>query len=582
MGGFRGSQPVVRFGAYELDQGAGELRKEGVRIRLQDQPLQMLLLLLEQPGRIITREELRQKIWSSDTFVDYDHGINNAIKRLRETLGDTAETPRFIETLPKRGYRFIAAVDDKTTVSRVASSAIDSIVVLPFETASSDPNTEYLAIGIPGSVTHSLSQIPDLRVISWKSAARVEGGTADPLGIARKLGVRVVLSGRIWQRENKLRLHVDLLEAESGEEIWGDQYDSDLTELFIVQDSIAREVSRNLRLKMTGETEHRLVKRYTENIEAYHLYVRGRRWCEKRSSEGFRRGIEYLGQAVQLDPKYAAAYAELAQCLAVPCYYGSVDPGEAYPKARSAALRALELDPDLAEAHAVLALILHTYDWNWSAAEKEYRRAIELNPNYTISRYHYSYFLVESGRYSEALDEATEALSRDPVSGILNAALAFVLLIARQYDRSIVQAHTAIEVDPEMTLSYVVLGTAYAQTGQLSEAIKAYEKGIALGGMVSYQKAFIGCIEANSGETAKAWKRLHELEQDALTSYVPCMATAFVYAALGEYHKAIEKLEKACEGRETNLVFLKTWPFLDALRDDARFQKIEHQVGLRN
>jgi tetratricopeptide (TPR) repeat protein len=376
-------------------------------------------------------------------------------------------------------------------------------------------------------------------------------------------------------------LHVDLLETENGEEIWGDQYDSDLTELFVVQDSIAHEVSRNLRLKMTGETEHRLVKRYTENIEAYHLYVRARRWCEKRSSEGFKRGVEYLRQAIQMDPNYAAAYAELAQCIAVPCYYGSVDPNEAYPKARAAALRALELDPDLAEAHAVLGLILHTHDWNWPAAEKEYKRAIELNPNYPISHYHYSYFLVELGRYDEAIHEATEALSRDPVSATLNAALAFVLLLARRYDRCISQAYTAIEVDPDMTLSYAVIGTAYAQTGQLPEAIKAYEKGIALGGMLSYQKAFIGCVHAKSGEIAKAWKILHELEQDALSSYVPSVASAFVYAVLGEHNKAIESLEKAFERRETNLVFLKTWPFLDALRDDPRFQKIECEVGLR-
>src|SRR5215469_2884689 len=581
MGGSRSSDTVVRFGAYELDPQAGQLCRDGVRIRLQEQPLQLLRLLLDQPGKIITREELRQKIWPSDTFVDFDHGINNAIKRLRETLGDTAETPRFVETLPRRGYRFIAAVDDKSACTRIGSSAIDSIVVLPFETASSDPDTDYLAVGIPGSITHSLSQIPNLRVISWKSAARVEEGVADPLGIGRKLGVRVVLTGRIWQRASKLRLHVDLLEAENGEEIWGDQYDSDLTELFLVQDSIAREVSRKLRLKMTGETEHRLVKRYTANIEAYQLYVRARRWCEKRSSEGFKRGIEYLRQAIEIDPNYAAAYAELAQCLAVPCYYGSVDPNEAYPKARAAALRALELDPDLAEAHAVLGLILQTYDWNWTAAEKEYKRAIELNPNYPISHYHYSYFLAELGRYSEAIHEATEALSRDPVSATLNAALGFVLLLARQYERCIRQAQTAIEVDPDMTLSYVILGTAYAQTGQLSEAITHYEKGIKRGGMLAYQKAFIGWVQAQSGETAKAWKMLHELEQMALTSYVPSMAYAFVYGALGEDHKAIEKLEKACEDRETNLVFLRTWPYLDALRDDPRFQEIEYRVGLR-
>jgi len=580
MGGGQSSSELIRFAGFELDTQAGELRKNGSRIRLQEQPLQILRILLEQPSRVITRDELRQKIWPSDTFVDFDHGINNAIKRLREALGDTAETPRFIETLPKRGYRFMAAIDEEFP-TRTTGAAIDSIAVFPFETASSDPDTDYLAVGIPGSITHSLSQIPNLRVISWRSAARIEGRPADPLAIGRKLGVRVVLTGRIWQRANKLRLHVDLLDTENGEEVWGDQYDNDLNELFTVQDSVAREVSRKLRLKMTGETEGRLVKRYTGDIEAYHLYVRARRWCERRSTEGFRLGVEYLRQAIQMDPNYAAAHAELAQCIAVPCYYGSVDPNEAYPKARAAALRALELDPDLAEGHAVLGLILQTYDWNWTAAEKEYQRAIKLNPNYPISHYHYSYFLVELGRHGEAIHEATEALSRDPVSAVLNAALAFVLLLARHYDRCISQALTAIEVDPNMTLSYLVLGTAYAQERRHAEAIELYEKGIALGGMWAYQKAFIGCVHTRSGEKEKAWNVLEELEETRRNSYVPFMASAFVFEALGEHDKAIEALEKGCEKRETNLAFLKTWPYLDALRDDPRFQEIEQRVGLR-
>jgi TolB-like protein len=311
MEGFPSSHAIVRFGGFELDQHAGELRKDGTRIRLQEQPLQILRILLEHPGTIITREELRQRIWPSDTFVDFDHGINNAIKRLREALGDTAETPGFIETLPRRGYRFIAAIEDMPSKLRMGTP-IDSIAVFPFETASSDPDTDYLAIGIPGSVTHALSQIPKLRVISWRRAANEESCKSDPLAIGRRLGVRAVLTGTIWQRGSKLRLHVDLLGTSNGEEIWGDQYDSDLTELFAVQDSISREVSHKLRLRMTGEAENRLVKRHTENIEAYQLYVRARRWCEKRSAEGFRRGVEYLSQAIQIDPDYAPAHAEMA------------------------------------------------------------------------------------------------------------------------------------------------------------------------------------------------------------------------------------------------------------------------------
>jgi len=210
MGGFRSSDIIVRFGAYELDHQAGELRKDGVRIRLQEQPLHILWILLEQPGRIVAREDLRQKIWPSDTFVDFEHGINNAIKRLREALGDTTETPRFVETLPRRGYRFISAIEEAPSNLRRGGGPLDSIAVLPFETASSDPDMDYLSIGIPGSIIHGLSQIPNLRVISWRSAASESSGQSDPLAIGRKLCVSAVLTGRIWQRANKLRLHVDL------------------------------------------------------------------------------------------------------------------------------------------------------------------------------------------------------------------------------------------------------------------------------------------------------------------------------------------------------------------------------------
>ncbi len=580
MGSGQSSNAVLRFVGFELDKQAGELRKDGVRVRLQEQPLQILRMLLNQPGKIITREELRQNIWPSDTFVDFDHGINNAIKRLREALGDTAETPRFIETLPKRGYRFMAVVEDETPRCS-GPAAIDSIAVFPFETASSDPDTDYLAIGIPGSITHSLSQIPNLRVISWRSAGNLEGRPTDPLAIGRKLGARVVLTGRIWQRANKLRLHVDLLGAENGEEVWGDQYDSDLTELFAVQDSIAREVSQKLRLKMTGETEDRLVKRHTENIEAYQLYVRARRWCEKRSAEGFKRGVEYLRQAIQLDPNYAPAHAELAQCISVPCYYGSVDPNLAYPKARACALRALELDPYLAEGHAVWANIVQTYEWKWAAAEKGFQRAIELNPNYATGHYHYSYLLAETMRSDEAIREATEALSRDPMSALLNAGLAFVLLLARKYDRCITQAMTAIEVDPNMTLSYMALGTAYAEMGKYSDAIEAYETGITLGGMFALQKAFIGHVHARCGNKEGVSKIQRELQEFAATNYVPSVACAFVYDGMGDRDRALEALEVACKNRETTLVFLRSWPFFDHIRHDPRFHDIERRVGLR-
>lgn len=578
---FRATSTVVRFGEFELDQGAGELRRDGAKIRLQDQPLQILQILLEQPGKVVLRDELRKRIWPSDTFVDFNHGINNAVKRLREALGDTAETPLYIETLPRRGYRFKATVNDVPSKLRTGNTPLDSIAVFPFETASSDPDMEYLAIGIPGSVIHGLSQVPNLRVISWRSAAGEEDRQKDPLAIARKLGVRALLTGRIWQRANKLRLHVDLLNTANGEELWGDQYDSDLTELFTVQDSISREVSHKLRLKMTGETETRLVKRYTENIAAYQLYVQARHGCEQRTAEGFKQGVEYLTRALQIDPNYALAHAELAQCISVPCYYGAVDPNIAYPKARVIAQRALEIDPNLAEAHEVLATVSQNYDWDWPTADRGYKRTIQLNPNYAAGHYHYSYHLALQGRFDEGIREATEALSRDPMSGLLNSGLAFVLMLARRYDECVKQALTGVAVDPLMTLCYWTLGVAYEAKGMYPEARDAYEKCFGIGGTHGYVNSFISRIRVKCGDKAKAWEGVREMKEISKTSYVPSMAFVIAYEGLGEHDLAIEALQQACASRETNLVMIKTWPHFDALRDDPRFQEIERRVGLR-
>jgi tetratricopeptide (TPR) repeat protein len=390
-----------------------------------------------------------------------------------------------------------------------------------------------------------------------------------------------VLIGRIWQRSNKIRLQIDLVDTMRGEELWGEQYDKDLKELFAVHDEISQEISRKLRLKMTGEDENRLTRRHTDNIEAYQLCVRGRRWCEKRSAEGFKRGTEYLSQAIQKDPGYALAYAELAQCISVPAYYGSVDPHIAYPKARAAALRALEIDGNLAEGHEVLATILQNYDWDWTGAEKEYRKAIELNPNYAVGHYHYAYHLAVLGRFEEAIRQSMEALSRDPMSGIMNAGLAFVLLMARKIDWCIEQSLTAIEVDPHMTLTYLTLGTAYEQKGMYQEAINSFEEGISLGGALALTKAFMGHMYAVSGEKAKAWEIVREFQDRSKTAYIPSINFNIVYDGLDENELAIESLQKAYENRDTLLIFIKVFPLWDRFRHDPRFQEVERRVGLR-
>ena len=575
----RSSQPpLVRFGAFELDLRAGELRKEGLKIKLQNQPFQILTMLLERPGQVVTREELRARLWPADTFVDFDHGLNKAINKLREAFGDCADTPRFIETVPKRGYRFLTPPADTATLAH--ASVIDSIAVFPLSTSLPDPDLEYLSVGIPGSIVHRLSHLAGLRVIAWNSLLR-HGKEEDPLAVGRSVGAKVILIGRIWQRGTKLRLHVDLLDSANGEALWGEQYDRDLTELFAIHDDIAREVSARLRVKLTRKDTNRLTKRHTENVEAYQLYVRARRWCEKRSAEGFKRATEYLNRAIELDPNFALAHAELAQVISVPCYYGAVDPNVAYPRARACVRRALQLDPYIAEAHEVEAIALQSYDWNWEAAEKEYRLTIDLNPNYAAAHYHFSYLLAELGRFDEAIHEATEALARDPMSGLLNAGLAFVLLHARMLDRCIEQARTAIEVDPTMVLSYWTLGVALEQKGNYAQALDAYHRSLEFGAAPGFSRAFLAHAYAQSGQVDQARTYLDELAELSKMRYVPWFAFVIAYEGLREISLALDYLEKSCDSRETNLTLIKVWHHVDALRNHPRFHEVGRRVGLR-
>ena len=579
MAAFNGAPRIIRFASFELDEGAGELRREGMKIRLQEQPFQILTILLDNAGKIVSRDEVREKIWPSNTFVDFDHGINNAIKRLREALGDTAETPRFIETIPRRGYRFVGAIQ-AAQVSSQANGSIDSIAVFPLFNAASDPDTDYLSVGIPGSVIQSLSRIPGLRVIAWGMLADLKDIGFHPLAIGRKLQVKAVLTGRICVRSTRLRLQVDLIDTVNGQELWGDQYDRELTELFKVQDEVSTEVSHKLRLRLSGKDQTQVTRRYTDDIEAYRLYVRGRRYGEVRSVEGFKKAVECLQEAVRRDPGYALAYAELAQVLHTPAYYASVSPHEAYPKAREIALKALAMDDTLAEAHDALATVMQNYDRDWIGSEKEYRRSIELNPNYPVGRFHFAMHLSMLGRFEEAIKEAREGQAREPVSGIMNAGLAWILVTAREFDWCIEQSHTAIDVDPTVTLTYIAMGTAYEQKQMYPDAISAYEKGIEIGGAVALSKAFLGHVYGSAGNRDKAREILHELESMSLRGYVPALDRAIVYDGLKETEAGIQALEESFRDRDTLLIYIKVWPHFDNLRLDPRFAGMQRQLGL--
>jgi TolB-like protein/Tfp pilus assembly protein PilF len=578
---FAPSRGVVRFDAFEVDFHSGDVRKHGLRIRLQDQPFRVLQILLEHPGQLVAREELQRRIWPEDTFVDFEKGLNNAIMRLREALGDSAESPRFIETLPRRGYRFLAAHWEQNDGQSKASQPIDSIAVLRFENAVADPDTEYLAVGIPAGIIHSLSQIPKLRVIAGSTLSANKDREIDPQQTGRKLNVKALLTGRIWLRNGRLRLQVDLIDTGDGHELWGDHYDRELTELFSMQDEISQEVSKKLRLRLTGEIAARVVKRPTDNMTAYQLYLRGRRGNEKRSTDGFKKAVECLTEAIRIDPGYALAYAELAQCLHMPAYYGLVSPHVAYPQARTTALKALEMDDTLAEAHDALATVMQNYDWDSPGAEKEYRCAIEHNPNYPVARLHYAMHLAQRGRFEEAIHEAREGQTRDPMSGIMNAGIAYVLVNARQWDASIEQALTAIDVDPDVTFTYISLGAAYEQKGLYAEAMAVLQKGLSLGGSICHHLPMVAHVYAMSGDHLAAREVIRNLQEVSQQRYVPPWSFSIAYEGLGEIELAIQELQKSVENRDALLVTIRGWPHFDKLRQDVRFQEIERKVGLR-
>lgn len=567
----------VRFGPFELDLRAGELLKAGVRIKLQDQPLQFLAILLENPGQVVTREELRRRLWPADTFVDFEHGLNKAIHKIREALGDSSENPRFVETLPRRGYRFIAPVNRFLDSSWSYQGHFrDSIAVFPLANPEADPEADYLASGIPESILHTLSPLPNLSVIAGRAVPPTADRERDAEVIGRKFKVRAALRGRLLQRRTRLRLQVDLLDTTNGKQLWADQCDRDFSELFVVQENIVKEVSQQLRLDMTGQA-NRLTKRYTENAEAYRLYLRGRHSFENRSMEGFQKALAYFQNAIQLDPRYALGYAGVAATLYLPGYYGAVHPEGTFPSARAAAEKALELDSDLAEAHEALGT-LNLFGLRWKEAEQEYKRGLEINPNHSLTHSHYALCLCELGRFQEGIAEAMEAQALDPLSASTNACLGWSLWAAGQYEKALEQSLVALELDPHSMFVRVTAGLSYEQNRMYKEAISEFQRGIDLSGG-SIFLGFQGHTFALSGDKASAWNNIHKLERLSKERYAAPTHLAIAFAGLGEKDLAIRALEQAYQNHDSFLIFARMLPQFENLHSDPRFQDLVRRMN---
>jgi serine/threonine-protein kinase len=463
--------------------------------------------------------------------------------------------------------------------ARSTEVAIDSIAVLPFENRGADPDTEYLSEGLAESLIYRLSQLPNLKVSPTSAVFRYKGKPADAAKAGNELGVSAVLLGRITQRGDSLLISAELVDVRHNKLLWGEQYDRKMSDLLATQREIAREIVEKLKLKVAGEAKV-LAKHYTESNEAYQLYLKGRFYWNKRTVESNKKSIEYFNQAIEKDPSFALAYAGLADCYVVPPI--RLPPREAMPKAKAAAVRALALDETLAEAHTSLGRVLAVYDWDWTSAEKEYKRAIELNPRYAIAHQWYGGWFQVMGHPNEAIAERKLSQELDPLSPIVNFELGLAFYYARDYDQAIEQFKKTLELDQNFPPAQQFLPAAYEQKGMNSEAMAGFKKAIPLlgGGEWAFARGGLGRIYAVLGKKSEALEVLDELKHLSAQEYVPATSLAIVYTGLGDKDQAFVWLEKAYEERSFQLQWLSVEPRWDSLRSDPRFANLQRRMGL--
>jgi TolB-like protein len=577
------SKTVVRFGPFEADSRAGELRKDGVKLKLVGQPFEVLAMLLERPGQLVTREELRARLWPTDRFVDFDHGLNAAVNKLRDALSDSAEKPAYVETLPRRGYRFISAVglhDSQNLLGEPSSPKIQSLVVLPLENLSNDPEQEYFADGMTDQLITNLAQISALKVISRTSAMHYKGTKKTLPEIARELHVDAVVEGAVMWMGGRVRISAQLIEAPTDHHLWAASYERDLCDVLSMQEEVTRAIVSEIRVKLTAREQARLANTHSIDPEAYRLYLKGRYYWYKLKPEAIQKAIEYFQQAVEKDPDYALAYAGLADTYNALAFFTVFPPREVVPKAKAAAVKALEIDGNLAEAHVSLGWAGFTYDLDWPAAGKHFERAVVLNPAYPLAHSYYSLYLGALGRSEEGLTEAKRALDLDPVSPAILHYVVVQLYMARRFDEAIEQCRKTLELDPSFTPAHRVLAEVYAAKGMYLETLAAYEKYATLSGGSPGSTAFVGYALALSGQRSQAFRVLDQLGATSKQRYVSALSFAVVYVGLGESEQAFLRLEKAYVERTNSLAYLKVDATWDPLRSDPRFTDLVRRIGL--
>ena len=563
------------FGPFVVDSRERVMRRDGKLVPLTPKVFEILMVLIQNPGRILTKDEMMQQVWPETTVEESNLARN--VSTLRKALGEGSDQAQYIETIPWRGYRFVAEVREW----REESENIDSLAVLPFVNEGQDPTVEYLSDGITESLIHKLSLLSSLKVMSrhsvfhYKVRDRTES-LPEAKTVGMELGVGAVLTGRIRLVDNIVLAGVELIDAGDNHHLWGAQYNREISDIATLQETISQQIAERLKLKLTGQEKQRLSERqcHTENPEAYQLYLKGRHFWNKLTLEGVQKGLELFQQAIEKDPTYALAYTGL-----VDCYTYLNRPVEA----RKAAAKALDLDPTLGEAHASLGFFKFLYDWDFPGAEKELKQAIELNPNYAQAHHWYAIYLAQMGRHEEAIHEAQRAQQLDPLSLLMNQTAGLVLCVARHYDRAEEELSKVIDMDANYAAAHGTLGLVYARKGMCEQAIEEFEKVTSLAGghpgIVTSLKALTAYSYAVCNRPDKARALVDEIcTEPAASSYL----LATIYASLGEYDRALDWLDRACADRDFQLVSLKVDPAFDPLRSTTRFQELLTRTGLSN
>jgi TolB-like protein/Tfp pilus assembly protein PilF len=589
----RRASTVKRFGTFEVDLRARELRKGGIRIRLQDQPFEILEVMLDRPGEVVTREELRQRLWPDGTFVDFEHSLNAAIKRLRSALGDDADNPRFVETLHRRGYRFIADVDSegravrnlqvlRPQVSKPAESMSVRLVVLPFANLSNDPAQEYFSDGLTEEMITQIGRLCPgrLGVIARTSSMLFKRSAKSASEIGRELSADYLLEGSVRGDGDRVRITAQLIETRTEVHLWAETYDRSVGETLNLQTDVAAHIARSLAIELVPDQADVLGRATPRRTEAYQAYLKGRYHWNRGSLEGVRSAISYYEQALTLEPDFAAAHSAMARAR-IALANNAAQPGRAFlEQARVSALRSIEIDPGISDAHLALAEIRRTLEWNWRTAEDEYRTAIALSPSCESAHRFYAHFLAAMSRFGEAKAEADRACDVDPFCLVVSTNAAWVRYAAGEIGSAINRSRGVLDMDSGFMPARRLLGIALLAAGKSDEAVVELTAAAGPDGD-RIALAWLAHARAVAGARDEAAAIVARLEAESGGLYVPYYHLALAHVGLGNRDSVFRLLDRACADREPAVINLKVEPRFDPLRRDPRYGSLLQRLGLQ-